>query len=115
LIAWGLVRLWGITGAAVAWSARTTLDLVLLSFAAVRVTSVSWRSPFQNDLRPVLAWLATLSVAATGSQVLVQSLLLRLVSMGLLLATAGMVAWFYILSDVDRARITQLLPQGLTR
>lgn len=45
-IAWYLVGAYGITGAAVAWTARVSLDTALLLFAASRIVPVSLRRVF---------------------------------------------------------------------
>jgi O-antigen/teichoic acid export membrane protein len=48
-IAWWLVGAYGITGAAVAWTARVTLDTILLLLAARRVIPVSLRRVLGYD------------------------------------------------------------------
>lgn len=47
--AWYLVGRWGITGAAVAWTLRVTLDTVLLFMAARRIVRVSLKGVFRNQ------------------------------------------------------------------
>jgi O-antigen/teichoic acid export membrane protein len=111
IVAWTCVKAWGITGAALAWSTRSALDLMLLSFAASRAGLVSWRLLLSNRLPQVLVCIAIVGVIAVASVWTVHSAILRASIVALSLALVGIVTWSQYLSDEDRARITQLLPQ----
>ena len=47
--AWYLVGAYGINGAASAWTARVTLDTILMLVAANRIVPVSLRRVFWNE------------------------------------------------------------------
>jgi len=114
-LAWALVSRWGITGAAVAWTARTTLDAMLLSVAALRVSSISWRSLVNNQVPQVLSCVAGLGLVAAGSRAFVPSTRVRVLALGVSLALWGIVIWYRILSDGDRRLITRVLPQAAVK
>ena len=110
ILAWVLVRLWGITGAALAWSLRTTVDALLLFIAAGRLASIPWRSLFDVRVRQLLTLLAVLAGLAAASAVLVRERALRAPLVAFLLFVATVVVWRHLLDDRDRARIARLLP-----
>lgn len=110
ILAWVLVRRWGITGGALAWSLRTTVDALLLFIAAARVASIPTRSLFDLRVRQLLTLVGVLGGLAAASAVLVQERALRALLVAFLLVVATVVAWRHLLDDGDRARIARLLP-----
>jgi O-antigen/teichoic acid export membrane protein len=115
VVAWVLVSRWGITGAALAWTGRTTLDLLLLSVLARKVTSVSTRSFVKDKVPQVLYCLAILSLVAAGSSQAVSSSMVRVLVLFVTLMLWAVVTWFRLLSDGDRAQIGKVLSQAVAK
>jgi O-antigen/teichoic acid export membrane protein len=115
LVAWTFVGLWGITGAALAWSARTTLDLILLAVAASRVGSLSWPTLVSSKLPQVLLCVVVVCGVASLSDGLIHNLVLRAFIVTITVTLAGVVTWSRLLSDGDRARISEMFPRLSTR
>jgi len=84
LLLWLLMTRWGVTGVAVAWSARMLLDLAILSFATARQSSIM-RELIARAV-PRLLW----PIAALASLIFIQALAAKAVA---LLAIATVSAW----------------------
>jgi O-antigen/teichoic acid export membrane protein len=84
-ILWTLVELYGITGAAMAWTIRVTADCILLAWA-----SKPWRSTLRALLPAVVCLLAAFGVARLTGPTLLPNLL----------ATAAMCALFLAVNAV---------------
>jgi O-antigen/teichoic acid export membrane protein len=105
--AWFLISLWGVTGAAAAWSARVALDGALLFWASRRILGVSRRSFQEAGIGKVAIGLFGfgLILAAVKACGMYVGPLLQwsiLVLMGLSLLGVG---WVVLLDDVDRRLI----------
>jgi len=105
LMVW-LIRQHGITGAAVAWCARTTLDMILLYWCAV---------PYLRDR--VAEWRRDLAVPAAlipalGAGLLAESPTQKLWLAGMLVALFVVVAWQWTVASGRRAWIGRLLGSG---
>jgi O-antigen/teichoic acid export membrane protein len=105
--AWFLVSLWGVTGAAVAWSARAALDGALLFWASRRFLGVSQESFYEAGIGKVLIGLLGFGLILAGVKAcsiyvgpLFQWSVLVLIGVSLL----G-VSWAVLLDDVDRRLI----------
>ena len=112
ILVWALVRWWGITGGALAWSLRTTVDAFLLFFFAARLTGTPWRSLFDRRVTQVLALLVVLGGLATGASALVHDAALRAGALAVPLLGAALVTWRHLLDDRDRVRIARLAALG---
>ena len=108
ILVWALVRWWGITGGALAWSLRATVDAFLLFIFAARLTGTSWRSLIDRQATQLLGLLVVLGGLATGASVLVHDPALRVVALAVPLLGAALVTWRHLLDDGDRARIARM-------
>jgi len=104
-LTWLLVRAFGITGAALAWTIRVSLDGVLLFAASDRVLGMSLAHAFRNrGKRAVIALLglvtAALAIASARTQVVVVGALSVPV-----LAVFGLLAWRFVLDQGERTAI----------
>ncbi len=107
--AWLLVRGWGISGAALAWTLRVGLDTVLLFAGAARATGVTPRRLARAQLPQSAGLVALFAVATVLTAVLIPGLVARAgmtLVMGSVLVAA---AWSYALHADDRARVLALL------
>lgn len=109
VLAWFCVRQWGVTGAAVAWTARVTLDALLLFGAAARLAPISVKSLFRERIPHAVALLA----AALAIGGLTVSRLPQLwvrgvfdVALGLVLAA---LVWRVLLRDGERQQLLRFL------
>lgn len=109
-VAWGFVNAWGIAGAALAWTTRTTLDAVLLFVAAFRLSVSSSRSLVEMKVPQFGGLLVLLGSGAVASRVLIHEVATRLLVVVTFLVLAGMYAWRRLLSNAERSQIKALLP-----
>jgi len=114
MAAWLLVSLWGVTGAAVAWSARVMIDGALLFWAARRILGVSGRS-FQE------AGIGRVAVGLLGFSLVLAVVRAYGVHVGttlqwslpvLVLLSLPVVGWLALLDDVDRGVILAWIKKG---
>lgn len=108
-----LVSRFGVTGAAIAWTARTTLDATGLSLIAARLGA------WQLDAENLRRWGATAAASATLLAVLVVGRsagvsypLMPVIS--LVIGTIGFcaIAWHRALGDAERGALLALLPKS---
>jgi O-antigen/teichoic acid export membrane protein len=104
-----LVSHLGITGAALAWGARVTLDAVLLYWAALRHLAIDAllllrRTAAQVTL-PVVTFGAVVALAAAGGD----GVLLRLGGTAVATVAGGLVAWRAALDDRERQVVRTLM------
>ncbi|MCK4858841.1 MAG: flippase, partial [candidate division Zixibacteria bacterium] len=98
-ILWLLVRNYGITGAAFAWTARVTLDMIMLCEIGKRILPESLKAV--NRLRLELFVSVTLIVGC----LLIPSLALRIIYVLIVLVLFVPAGWRLILSEDDRKAI----------
>jgi O-antigen/teichoic acid export membrane protein len=93
---WGLTKMYGIEGAAIAWTIRATVDALMLFILANRFL------PARGGFRPRTAVLVALALVTLASGVLPQQLMLK--SIFVVSAFLGflLVAWFMVLSREER-------------
>src|SRR6202171_113818 len=93
---WGLTKTYGIEGAAIAWTARATVDALMLFILANRFL------PAGGGLRPRSVVLVALALVTLASGILPQQLMLK--SIFVVSAFLGflLVAWFLVLSREER-------------
>ncbi len=114
-LVWWLVGSFQITGAAVAWTARVTVDAILLYAVCRRLSLLSTRSLAAHRL-PQAALLILLAVGATlllGFFSL--SLWLRAGLAALAVVTVTVVAWRALLSETDRDQILSLIRPAIAK
>ena len=113
-----LIRSFGITGAAAAWTTRVSLDMCLLLWAAARSAERSVLTVAGGQVSRAASAILLLLVALEGSKVLAGVSVVAAVG-GVIGATAvfAVVSWSWILRAADRAAITGTLRtyrRGLT-
>lgn len=100
--AWGLIRIFGVEGAAIAWAARAAVDAIILYGAAERLAPTtpvpSWR--------PVALFAALL---AFGLGAISDTLLSKGVFVFTALPAFGLLSWLVILSPEERIVARDLL------
>jgi O-antigen/teichoic acid export membrane protein len=109
LLAWACVDLWGIAGAALAWSARIAVDAALLFAAASRLAPLNRQTFRASRLSraAALVLLFGLPMLLAGSAL--GSLSLRVTAAIAILAIQGVVTWRYALDQEDRSRVLKLV------
>ncbi len=108
LLMWRLVGLWGITGAALAWSIRAAMDALLLFLAAFRVSSVSPRGILQDRVPQMALALGLFGLLTLGINTLIADWS-RVLVLALAASVMGISVWRYLLSEGDRAQVLRLL------
>ncbi|MBI4165293.1 MAG: flippase [Acidobacteria bacterium] len=102
VLVWVLVERWGISGAAIAWTMRVSLDALLLFGAAWRLRFASVRTLAENGLLKsflaVLMFALALALAVQYGSVLLTQIALSALLLGLF--TIG--AWRFVLDNGDR-------------
>ncbi len=104
---WFLVTKLGLPGAALAFSARVTLDFLLLTIAALWVTHSSPRLLAGRDVLRSLAILAALTLGFLALWVWSHNLLAQIFFSLLLAAGFLVVTWHYILDLEEKGHIRQ--------
>lgn len=98
-----LIRVDGIEGAAIAWSARTTLDAVMLFFMASHISGI--RLPMSRKTTALLvAALLTLILAIPSV-----NLILRTTFLFVAILSFALGAWFLILTPEERSLAQRLM------
>ncbi len=102
--AWLLIRRFGVTGAALAWTLRVTADALLLALAVWRVASLSPGRLFGARVgRAMLAVAALAAVALVVAAGLGIALAARITLLGGAIVVFGAFAWRYVLDEGERA------------
>lgn len=109
MLAWTLVRSWGLPGAALAWSVRASIDMLLLFIAAGHLNSVPTRSFVKFKVPHLLGLLTLFSCLGATSGVLLVDARVRIVALTSLLLTGAVLTWRYLLDDRDRTVMARLL------
>jgi O-antigen/teichoic acid export membrane protein len=102
---WFLVTRMGLPGAALAWSARVSLDFLLLMIAACRVTQTSPRVLVARDLRRSATTLAALALSFAVMWGFSHALLTQTLISFLLVAVFSLTAWRFALDSEERWKI----------
>lgn len=110
-IAWFLINQWGITGAAVAWTFRTTLDALLLFIASFKVTSLSLRLWAANGiLTASVSFIALLGIAY-GSKRMITALplLVQFLLFLIIISLFVWVVWRNVMDDLERQTLLTVM------
>jgi O-antigen/teichoic acid export membrane protein len=97
LLLWLFIGMWGITGAALAWSCRVALDGVLLFVTASRLSGISSKGWVAERIPQILLALALLGLCAAGVAALKAPAWTRIAAMVFMLLCGPAVAWRYFL------------------
>lgn len=108
-LVWVCVSLWGIPGAALAWTVRVTLDAALLFGAQRRLTGLSVATLLAERVPQTALLLVLGGIAAVALSAVPGSPWLRLG--GLVLIAAGVLGavWRYSLAQTERDHLVRLL------
>jgi O-antigen/teichoic acid export membrane protein len=106
-VLWFLITRFGLPGAALAFTARVTLDFLLLIIAALWVTHSSPRLLAGRDLLRSLGTLAALAIGFLALWVWSHTLLAQILLSLLLAAGFLVVTWHYILDLEEKGHIRQ--------
>jgi O-antigen/teichoic acid export membrane protein len=104
-LTWVLVRSFGITGAAVAWTIRVTLDGTLLFVASRRVLGLSLGEAFRDRGTRVTLALAGLAGAAIVIAATHLPMFLAAALGAALLALFAVAVWCFVLEQSERAAV----------
>ena len=109
VVGWLLIKNFGVSGAALAWTLRVTVDALLLAGAVSRVAGVSPGQLF--GARAGRAVGAVLALTAVGAAVLAWApgAVLRIALMAAALAVFATVAWRRGLDATERAAIARMI------
>ncbi len=105
LLAYLLVRRWGIPGAAAAWTVRAALDALLLFALAGLVSPMRWRALTAERVPQIVAGLlgcGTVAALLIGAE---RDLSLRLAAVALSLGAALVLLWRLALTPAERGRV----------
>ncbi|HEX7120546.1 MAG TPA: flippase [Longimicrobiales bacterium] len=105
VLVWVLVGRWGIPGAALAWTLRTTLDAVLLFAAAGRIAGLTAGSLVDAGVARAAALVAGAGGLALAAAHVVPGPPLRAGALAVILAAMLLASWRLAMSDADRARL----------
>ena len=105
-----LIRSFGITGAAAAWTTRVTLDMCLLLWAAARSAETPVLTVAGGQVGRAALAIVLLVIALSASRILAGVSVVGAV-VGVITVTVGFaaVSWSWILRDPERAAITGTL------
>jgi len=109
LFGWLLIRAQGVSGAALAWTLRVTADAALLGTAVWRVGGVPAGRLLGERSGRAAGAVAALAVAATACLALAPDPLTRVVLAVATTAAFAAGVWRFVLDDVERAGLRQLL------
>jgi O-antigen/teichoic acid export membrane protein len=104
-LVWGLVKIWGIPGAATAWSVRATMDAALLFIAASSLGGMPLSTLFTNRNLRTLLLLFALAIAATGIKAAAVVMWLDLTIWMSVLVGMSLAVWHFVLDEGERDEI----------
>ncbi|HLI78491.1 MAG TPA: oligosaccharide flippase family protein, partial [Candidatus Binataceae bacterium] len=104
LMLWIFIRRFGLTGAALVWSARLMAENLILFAIAARYLVASRREIASASV------LLLLAIAAISTGAFIPDLRTKAVFVGVLAATSALCAWRFLLDGAERARIVEVLP-----
>jgi O-antigen/teichoic acid export membrane protein len=109
LLTWVLVSRWGIPGAALAWTARVTLDAALLFWAAARLRSVSIGRLLGGRIPQTAGLLVAFAATAAALGAVAPGVWWRLLLLGAGFSAMLPLLWRFGLGAADRATIRGLI------
>lgn len=109
VLLWALVTLWGIPGAALAWSLRVGIDALLLLIAASRISSLTLTTILGDRIPQTALLLTLLGVSTVVINALVATVWLSFIALGITYSIAGLLAWNFLFDERDRAQVGSLL------
>jgi O-antigen/teichoic acid export membrane protein len=105
-----LIRAYGISGAAAAWTIRVTIDMCLLFWAGSRVSRISVGQLAGGDVVKSATWVLLLVVSLAAAKALsVSSMGLAIVATAVTLLVFAAANWRWVLTQRDRSALTGTL------
>jgi O-antigen/teichoic acid export membrane protein len=110
LLAWGMTKRFGISGAAAAWSIRVTIEVLLLLWLARRLVCVSFWHALDRRMATGFGALCLFGAGVYATEFFLHGKpgLLAAVC-AVWLAVFGLIAWKQVLDDADRASALAVL------
>jgi O-antigen/teichoic acid export membrane protein len=108
-ILWVFLRQFGITGAALAWLTRVSLDAALLYWAALRTHAIAPRRLLGDLGYRLIPPLALMIGVAVGTAALADHPALLVAGSAVAVMAFAIVAWRYALDDVERRPLLDML------
>ena len=115
VVAWFLVGRYGVTGAAMAWTLRVTLDAALLGLGVWAVVGVTPRRLLAHNGGRAIAVVAALGIVLVAIAMGMNGALPRIMFSGLATATVGYFAWHKILDTSERTTVSRLFQEVTSR
>ena len=109
ILTFGLVRLWGISGAAIAWTIRVTLDTLLLFVVAFRISRVSIQSLLSSKVPHTIAMFVITGALALLLNMKIESFWLRALVLTMVFAALTLGTWHHLTDSADRRQISKIL------
>lgn len=114
IVAIGSIRLWGINGAALAWTLRVSTDSILLIWVAIRRSFLQKQEVINGPNTKSVLNLLLLGLAflVAGTQVGRDHLLLLMLSTSVIIGTYLVLSWLFIFDEQEREyviKVTQRL------
>lgn len=110
LLSWWMVGRYGIAGAALGWSIRVALEVVLLLWMTRKLVSLSATHVFDRGMWAALGALSVTAVAAYLTNVFFRGALLAEAGMcALCVAGFALASWKWVLDSVDRSSALAVL------
>jgi O-antigen/teichoic acid export membrane protein len=110
LLAWWMVSRYGVPGAALGWSIRVTMEVLLLLWMARKLLSLSATDVFDRGMWTALGALLATAVAAYLTNVFLRGAIFAEVGMCALCVTGfGLAVWRWVLDSVDRSSALAVL------
>ena len=109
---WVLTERLGVTGAAIAWTFRSSLDAALLFGAAVRLRWVSLGKLCSFVLLSTIGMVCAFGALLAVVVQTLNSVMLEFALTGVLILSFGLAAWKYLLDGRDRTLLRSVLARG---
>ena len=104
-LVWFLVRAYGIPGAALAWALRVTLDSVVLFWAALRLSNLSWKFLLLERIPRTLVVLGAFGFAVAVIALALTTHWLQVAALAVTIVAMAGTGWWYLFDQADRAQI----------
>jgi O-antigen/teichoic acid export membrane protein len=113
---WWLIAGWGVVGAAVAWTARASLDLALLGGLALRTRQLAGATLARHRVPGTVVRLLALGLMTAGAALLPVALVWRGLAAMAILGTGWWATWTYALTVAERTAVLRMarLAPGVT-
>ena len=109
-LAWFLIKNMGISGAALAWTLRVSLDALLLFGASVKIFPSTLTALIQSRLgRTAIALLGLVTMTFFVMIIFDLTIIVKTIFIGGLFILFGLATWRYVLDSIDKRLFAKLL------